>query len=445
MRLEAQAGERIERDQPVAFSFQGRPIAAFAGDTIGSALYASGRRVFSRSFKYHRPRGLLCCSGHCANCMMTVDGVPNVRTCVEPVRPGAVVQAQNVRGSLDFDLMRIVDLAGGPFTPVGFYYRTMIRPRWAWPIYEKFLRNAAGLGRIDRLATPEPVRYDTEHRRTDVVVIGGGAAGVAAARTAAERGERVILVDEGVGRLAEELAGTGVEVLQPAVALAIYEGGLVPVIAGKVLHRIRTGHIVVATGALEQPLLFPGNDLPGVMLPGAVRRLVRDFAISPGRRAVVIAADERGLSVTDDLRAAGTEIVAAVDLRSDAPRSIEAKGRKNGVRSVALDGRSLDCDLVVMSGGRQPAYSLLAQIGARVEYDQTRGIFVPTAIPAGVEAVGSVTGAVGAAAVPAAIFAGSAAGDKCVVCFCEDVTDKDVKRAIVRASTRSSSRSGIRP
>lgn len=430
MRLLAQPGERIDRSREISFVFEGKRIAAFPGDTIGSALFASGRRIFSRSFKYHRPRGLLCCSGHCANCMMTVDGVPNVRTCVEPARPGAVVRAQNVRGSLDFDLMRIVDLAGGPFTPVGFYYRTMIRPRWAWPYYERFLRNAAGLGRIDRHAKPEPGRHDTEHRRADVLVIGGGEAGVAAARAAAQRGEGVILVDEGLGSLAEEFEGTGVEVLQPAVAIAMYEGGLVPVVAGRVLRRIRAGRVVVATGALEQPLLFPGNDLPGVMLPGAVRKLVRDFSICPGRRAVVIAADERGLGVVEELRAAGTDIVAEVDLRSAAPRAIEVKGRKSGVRSVSIDGRSYSCDLVVMSGGRQPAYSLLAQAGARVEYDEARGIFVPTGIPAGVEAVGSVTGAVGAAAIPPPVFRGASAGDRCVVCFCEDVTDKDVKRAV---------------
>ena len=127
MRLRSQPGERIDRSRPVRFFYDGDPIDAFAGDTLGSALFASGRRVFSRSFKYHRPRGLLCCSGSCANCMMTVDGVPNVRVCVTPVRAGAEVRAQNVLGSVDRDLLSIVDKLGGPFTPVGFYYRTMIR------------------------------------------------------------------------------------------------------------------------------------------------------------------------------------------------------------------------------------------------------------------------------------------------------------------------------
>jgi len=132
-RLPPQPGERLDRSRAVSFTFRGQPVEGFAGDTIGSALFASGRRVFSRSFKYHRPRGLLCCSGGCANCMMTVDGTPNVRVCVEPVREGARVEPQNVLGSLEHDLLSVVDRVGGPFTPVGFYYRTMIRPRRLWP------------------------------------------------------------------------------------------------------------------------------------------------------------------------------------------------------------------------------------------------------------------------------------------------------------------------
>ena len=192
-RLPARDGERIDRSIELAFRFEGRPVRGFAGDTIGSALYASGRRVFSRSFKYHRPRGLLCCTGACANCMMTVDGVPNVRVCVEPLRAGADVRAQNVVGSLEHDLLAVVDRVGGPFTPVGFYYRTLIRPRRAWPVYERVLRAAAGLGRVGG-ATHR--RYDVEHRRVDVLVIGGGPSGRRAAAAAAAEGRDVVLVDE---------------------------------------------------------------------------------------------------------------------------------------------------------------------------------------------------------------------------------------------------------
>ena len=425
MRLPEQPNERIDRTRPVRFFFAGRPVDGFEGDTIGSALFASGRRVFSRSFKYHRRRGLLCCSGGCPNCMMRVDGVPNVRVCVEPVREGAQVYAQNVLGSLERDLLAAVDHFGGPFTPVGFYYRTMIRPRSLWPLYEKFLRNVAGLGRLDEHAGRSR-RFDTEHRRAEVLVIGGGRSGREAARSAATAGRQVVLVDE------RSVAGVNgdFEVLAPARAIGIYEGGLVPVDAGGVLYRFRAERIVVATGALEQPLVFPGNDLVGVYLPEAVRRLVDDWSLKPGERAVIVSADERGLGVADQLQRAGTSIVERIDIRSAPPRTLEARGNRGRLSSVVVDGRELECDLLVMSGGRQPAYSLLAQAGARVEYDADRGIFVPTDLPPNVEAVGSVAGELDPAAVPAASFNGADEGGRCFVCVCEDVTEKDMKRAI---------------
>ncbi len=166
-----------------------RRVQGFEGDTIGSALYASGQRVFSRSFKYHRPRGLACCSGHCANCQMTVDGIPSVRVCTAPLREGAVVKGQNYVGSLTRDLMQVTDKLGGPFTPPGFYYKTFIRPRKLWPLYEKILRGAAGLGPLDPNGSRQE-RIDVEHRHVDVVVIGGGQAGLEAA-TAAAAGRRV--------------------------------------------------------------------------------------------------------------------------------------------------------------------------------------------------------------------------------------------------------------
>jgi sarcosine oxidase subunit alpha len=424
MRLPPQPDERLDRARQLTFSFHGRPVSAFAGDTIGSALYASGRRVFSRSFKYHRPRGLLCCSGGCPNCMMTVDGTPNVRVCVEPARDGAMVEPQNVIGSLDHDLLSVVDRLGRPFTPVGFYYRTMIRPRWMWPYYEKFLRNVAGLGRIDKHGR-RTTRFDTEHRLVDVLVIGGGRSGLDAAEEAAAEGERVVVVDENPPRATPE----GFELIAPARAIGIYEGGLVPVDAGSLLLRFRAKRIVVATGAIEQPLLFPGNDLVGVMLPDGVRRLIRDFALKPGERAVVLAGDDRALQVADDLRRADVEIATLVDLRERQPSEIIAVGRGGRVRSVWLDDGRFDCDLVVASGAPQPAYSLLAQAGATIAYDASRGIFVPAALPPNVEVAGRVAGELGSVAVPHASYDGSG-GEKCFVCLCEDVAEKDLKRAL---------------
>jgi sarcosine oxidase subunit alpha len=424
VRLDQRDGERIDRTRAVSFTFAGWKVTGFEGDTIASAAFAAGKRVFSRSFKYHRPRGLLCCSGHCPNCQMTVDGVPNIRVCTEPIREGAVVEGQNVRWSLDFDFMSLTDKIGGPFTPVGFYYRTFIRPRAAWPLYEKFLRGAAGLGRLDPHAGHSR-RYDTEHRRARVLVVGGGAAGRVAALEAAKGGPGVVLVDEDACH--RDLALPGVEVLAPARALGIWEGGLVPVDADTILYRFRAERIVVATGATEQPLVFPGNDLVGVMLPDGVRRLIRDFSIKPGERAVVLGSDDESLTIADELAEVGIEILQVVDLRDSRPRELVAQGRKGRVRRLVLDGESVDCDLLVASGGRQPAYSLLAQAGARVEFDEALGVFVPTELPAGVEAVGSVTGEGVPKVAPEPAYPGRG---KCFVCVCEDVTTKDMKRAI---------------
>jgi sarcosine oxidase, subunit alpha len=425
MRLPPQPEERIDRTQEVVFTFRGQPVRAFPGDTFGSALFADGQRVFSRSFKYHRPRGLLCCSGSCPNCMMTVDGTPNVRVCAEPVRQGAHLTPQNVLGSLEHDFLAVTDKIGGPFTPVGFYYRTMIRPRRAWPLYEKFLRNVAGLGRIDPHAERSD-RYDTEHRHAEVLVIGASEAGIARATELANQGRHVVLVDENSST--PEIPG--VDVIAPGRALGIWEGGLVPVDAGNVLYRYRVEQIVVATGAIEQPLVFPGNDLVGVMLPEAVRRLVDDWAIRPGQRAVVVTVDENGREAAARLKRIGVEIGGVYDLRRERIREIVGRGRKGVLRSVELDGRRIDCDLLVMSGGRQPAYSLLAQAGARVEYVPESGAFLPTEIPEGIEAVGSVAGEGLSAAIPAATYNGASGKGKCFVCVCEDVTDKDLKRAI---------------
>ena len=442
-RLEPRPKERIDRSKPVSFTFEGKAVEGFEGDTIGSALYASGRRIFSRSFKYHRPRGLQCCSGHCANCQMTVDGIPNVRVCTTPVRDGAEVKGQNYLGSLERDLLQATDKLGGPFTPPGFYYKTFIRPRKLWPLYEKLLRNAAGLGKLDPSGA-RTERVDVEHRHVDVAVLGGGQAGLEAAIEAASRGESVVVIDEGpeVGgglladrdgigaarELAQQARAAGVELVAPAIAIGLFEQGLVPVAYGNLLLKYRAHRVVVASGIVEQPLVFPGNDLVGVMLPDAVRRLVNYWSIKPGERAVILTADDRGLRAAEDLETAGVEIARVIDFREAEPPNIEARGRKGRVTEVVVNGQTTECDLVVMSGSPQPNYKLLAQAGARVEYDSTRGIFVPVDLPPDVEAVGSVTGEVGAPAAPSPVLGYK--GDKCFVCFCEDQTTKDLKYAI---------------
>jgi len=431
-RLPPREGERLDRGREVEFSFDGRKVTAFEGDTIASALYADGRRTFSRSFKYHRRRGLLCCAGQCPNCLVQVDDAPGVRACTEPVREGMTVEHMNARPSLDFDLMRATDLLGGPFTPPGFYYKTFIRPRRLWPLYEKVLRGAAGLGRA---APPRPEReWRTEYRRrhADLLVVGGGAAGLAAATAAAGLGADVVLCDEGPepgGRLlcegrherARELAevarSAGVEVLAGAPALGCFDG-LVAVWQGDTLHQVRATRLLFATGAIEQPLVFAGNDLPGVMLSGGARRLISLYGVRPGTRAVVVTVDDRGLEAAVELLDAGVELAAVADLRPGPPAGaaaerllaagvrvdrattvIEARGRKQ-VREAVLGavgddrarGRRVGCDLIVVAGQSAPATGLIAQTGARTSYDERRGVFALAEVPEGVLVAGEVAG-----------------------------------------------------
>lgn len=502
-RLPEQPGERIARGEHVSFTFDGRPVEAFEGDTIGSALYASGQRTFSRSFKYHRRRGLLCCAGHCPNCLVAVDGAPGVRACTEPARDGVRVEHLNAWPGLGLDALSVTDILGGPLTPPGFYYKTFIRPRWMWPVYEKLLRHAAGLGRAPRA---RPRRdWETEYRRrhADVLVVGGGAAGLNAGIAAARLGADVVLADEGPepgGRLlaeggvararalAHEAREAGVEVLCAAAALGVFDG-LVPVWQGSTLHQVRPRELVVASGSVEQPLVFARNDLPGVMLSGGARRLAALYAVLPGRAAVVATTSDRGLEAARALREAGVAIRAVADLRPALTAAgealaadgleilagwtvVEARGRR-AVRGAVLaplaggEARAFACDLLVVSGGSAPATALVAQAGGRTAYDPARAHFRLVETPPGVHVAGEVAGAgapdvveasgaaAGRRAAHALGLAGGApapdpglepplaaepeaepppaAGEergRCFACLCEDVTAKDVRLAV---------------
>ncbi len=433
-RLPPRDGERIDREREVAFSFDGKDVKGLEGDTIGSALYAGGQRTFSRSFKYHRRRGLMCCAGQCPNCLVQVDGAPGVRACTEPLREGMRVEHMNASPSLEFDAMRATDLFGGPFTPPGFYYKTFIRPRRLWPLYEKVLRHAAGLGKLRKDQEEREWRTEYRRRHADLLVVGGGAAGLSAAIAAAELGADVVLADEGAepgGRLlaeghhlrARELAARardlGVEVLSAAPALGAFDG-LVPVWQGGTLHQVRAREIVYATGSIEQPLLFPGNDLPGVMLSGGAVRLAALYGLSPGSRAVVATVDDRGLEAAVALLDYGVELAAVADLReeaaSDALDQLTSRGVNvlQGATVLQAEGRSalqrvtlgppgageggagevtLTCDLLAVSGGSAPATSLLTQSGARTGYDERLGHFALRELPDGLHAAGEVVGA----------------------------------------------------
>jgi sarcosine oxidase subunit alpha len=193
-RLPARPGQVLDRSQGIDFAWNGRGHRGYSGDTIASALYAAGVRVYSRSFKYHRPRGLLCVSGRCPNCLCNVDGTPNVRICTTELQPGMQVRSQNAWPSVDRDVMSVIDTLS-PLLPVGFYYKTFIQPKGMWPLYEGVLRRAAGLGVLDTRREPQG-DYVTEYRHTDVAVVGGGPAGLAAALEAARLGADVTLIDD---------------------------------------------------------------------------------------------------------------------------------------------------------------------------------------------------------------------------------------------------------
>jgi sarcosine oxidase subunit alpha len=494
----------VARERELKFTFDGRPVQALAGDTIGSALYAAGQRTFSRSFKYHRRRGLMCCSGQCPNCLVAVDGEPGVRACTEPAREGAEVEHLNATPNLELDVMSAVDAFGGPFTPPGFYYKTFIRPRRLWPLYEKVLRHAAGLGRLPREQHERRWRTEYRRRHADVLVVGGGLAGLSAAAAAAEAGADVVLVDDGVepgGRLlweggherARELTvrarEAGVELLTGASALGHFDG-LVAVWQGETLHQIRARQHVYATGAVEQPLVFAGNDLPGVMLSGGALRLAALYAVVPGRRAVVATTCDRGLETALALADTGVQLVAVTDLRQERSalgaaleeRGVEvlqgwtvlaANGRRE-VRGVVL-GRPDDeaarlersCDLLLVSGGDAPATSLCAQAGASTVYDPVLGQFRLDVLPPAVRAAGQLAGfgeedaaaasgeragraaasaiglgqgelapeqppldgRAGVCALPPAAATDGSRG-RAFVCLCEDVTAKDIPRSV---------------
>jgi sarcosine oxidase subunit alpha len=436
-RLSAGPGERIDRDRPLSFSFDGKSVEAYEGDTIGSALHAAGRRVLSRSFKYHRPRGLMCCAGQCPNCLVEVDGWPGIRACTEPVREGMEVRHMNASPSLGFDAMRATDIFGTRLTPPGFYYKTFIRPRRLWPLYERVLRHAAGLGRLSRKQRHREWRTEYRRRHADVLVIGGGAAGMAAALRASEMGADVVLVDDGpelggsllaseshleAGALADRVMAAGVEVLAPAAALGFFDG-IVPVWCGSTLHQIRAERFIAATGSIEQPLMFEGNDLPGVMLCSGAERLARLYGVRPGRAALVATTADRGLESALALREAGVEVVGVHDTRPTAsidpelaarlertmipltPESavVRAFGGKRVKGAVVAgldpDGRTLteteravSCDLIAVSGGTVPATSLLLQAGAKARWDEASSAYLPDRMPAGIQTAGAVAG-----------------------------------------------------
>lgn len=421
-RLAAPAGAWLDRTTTLQFQFEGQSFEGFAGDTIASALAAHGVLLLGRSFKYHRPRGVLTMAGQDANTLVQLADEPNVRADMRALMPGLVVSGQNYSGSLARDRRHWIEPLGR-FLPVGFYYKAFYKPKGAWRHWAPIIRRFAGLGQVNPQA--EPGYFDKAYRFADVTVIGGGAAGLSAALEAARGGLEVVLIDEHPqlggalnyarfdaagerGRaLGAELRGAvaaerGITVLTGAVCTGWFADNFLAIVHGTRLLKLRSRAVVMATGSIEQPIVFRNNDLPGVMQGSALQRLVKLYGARPGRRAVIATANADGYGVALDCLEAGIEVAAVVDLRREpGPHPLVAAVRGRGVRileghapfealpgpgqrsitAVVIDqivdrgtlsgrGERLDCDLVLMSPGYTPAAQLACHAGGGLVYDE---------------------------------------------------------------------------
>ena len=440
-------GGRIDRSQPLTFSFNGQTYQGYAGDTLAAALLANGVDVIGRSFKYSRPRGIVAAGAEEPNAVLQIGSteaaqIPNVRATQQALYANLTATSTNGWPSVNTDLMGILGKVGGGMMPPGFYYKTFMYPQNLWLTYEKYIRKAAGLGRSPKENDPDIYDYMNQH--CDVLVVGAGPAGLAAALAAGRSGARVILADE-----QEEFGGSLLSTREmlddkPAAdwaAKAIAELQKMPEVTllpratvngyhdhnfltihqrltdhlGEVapmgqprqrMHRVRAGRVVLATGAHERPLVYANNDVPGNMLADAVSTYVRRYGVAPGQKLVLSTNNDYAYRVVLDWLDAGRQVVAVADARSN-PRGswveearrrgvrvltgsavVEARGSKRvtGARICAIDlakhkvtspGETVDCDLIVSSGGYSPVVHLASHLGGRPIWREDILAFVP--------------------------------------------------------------------
>jgi sarcosine oxidase subunit alpha len=429
-------GGRIDRARVLRFTFDGRSYEGFAGDSLASALLANDVSLVGRSFKYHRPRGILSAGSEEPNALVTIDRgagrvTPNLRATQVELYDGLVAHSQNRFPSLRFDLGAMAGLAA-PLLSAGFIYKTFMGPRSFWRrLYEPAIRRAAGLGRAP--SDPDPDRYLHRYAHCEILIVGAGPAGVAAALGASATGARVILCDEQAelgGSLLDEpkvtidgwpapdwareavaTLGKSVTLLPRTTAFGWYPGGMIGLVERVTDHlsepprgvprerlwHVRAERVVLATGAIERPLVFPGNDRPGVMLAGAARTYLHRYGVKAGKRVMIATSDDRAYRTALDLHAAGVTVAGIVDLRSaptgeavPAARALgisiqvgttiagtEGRGR---VHSAKLANRTdiIPCDTILMSGGWTPSVHLACQSRLPLVFNAESGTYLPS-------------------------------------------------------------------
>ena len=443
----------IDRRAPLQFTFDGKSYAGFAGDTLASALLANGVSLVGRSFKYHRPRGILTAGSEEPNAIVELrTGArrePNTRATTAELFEGLSAQSQNRWPSLKYDVLSVNNLLSPVFV-AGFYYKTFMWPAAFWEkLYEPMIRRAAGLGRAADEADPDT--YDKASAFCDVLVIGAGPAGLMAALAAGRSGARVILADESFslgGRLLSEqriVAGQSgaewvrsveaeltsmpeVRLMPRTTVFGAYDTGTygaveriadhiavpLPHMPRQRLWRIVAKQTIVAAGATERPIVFGNNDRPGVMMASAVRTYINRFGVAPGRKAIVFTNNDDGASTVSDLVAAGVSITALVDTRPEPTAAVRALVAQHGVRLIAggavadAKGRlgvtgarilpaggasiELDCDLIAVSGGWNPNLQITTHLNGRPIWSEALATFVPGPLPKGMSAAGAARG-----------------------------------------------------